>query len=182
EPKLFPEGVEIPDASGRVGPSPLQVGLGQAVGPAELHEVDLRHCLGAKPHVSDRLEHERSLSIGPTDRPTATACPARRESRLAGRHGQGAARRLWITQPSGWILDSSCRPRAVAVQDPGKRDYGTSTAAPVSRSEARSRSARSAWSSGYGVTLTRSGCVATKSRNSCPSRRVLEVTLRTSRS
>ena len=59
---------------------------------------------------------------------------------------------------------------------------GTSTAAPVNLSWARSASARSACSSGYGTTVGRIGISAASASNSSPSRRVFAVTLRSCRS
>src|SRR5690606_7437319 len=74
------------------------------------------------------------------------------------------------------------RPAPAGVERGRERHHGRSTAAPSTRSAARSASAWSADVNGYGVTVTVSRCPAAKSRNSRASDRVLAVTLRSVRS
>ena len=115
----------------------------------------------------------------------------RRRSSPSGRRGSGGTRASRArTRPDA--SRRSRRSRRSAGEEVGERlecvrtwrgasapSYDIrSTAAPVTRSAARSRSASSARSNGYGVVVTRMGMRAAIARNSSPSRRVLAVTLR----
>lgn len=117
------------------------------------------------------------------------ASPQGRRGQELGRVGRAEERSIgpW-PQPGRNLLSATADPGTgrcgtrVWLPDRNEAQSGTRTAAPLTRSAARSRKAWSARLSGYGLTVTRMPILAAVSRKSRPSCRVLDVTLRRLRS